>query len=261
MHQFPSFSWAVPVLAAVVACGGGNTDGSGGSGGAGATGGSGATGAVGGNTSGGAGGTNASGTNAGGVAPGAGAPSGGGGSSSVGGNSVLDPSIPAPSYDCVGDVVTKACVAIRGTFNGQEVDKHCARPTSPLLLLKNPDAWPAACDEQAGQPKTGWFYQIAIPVHESGPFEYELVAGDDYIGADVVVVLDSFGADFRASNLTSGAVAGVVEKNAAGEHIVYGTFRATYGMPDILCNSSFATECAAGKVTGTFRVQSPLGGK
>ncbi len=172
----------------------------------------------------------------------------------------MDPTIPAPSYDCITDTASKACAAIRGTFHGLDVDKHCARASAPLLLLKNPDAWPAACDEQMGQ-KTGWFFQIAIPVRPAGPFDYKLAAGDDYVGADVVVVNDTFGGDFRASNLLSGEVAGAIEVNAAGDHIAYGTFRAAYGPPDVLCNSSFATECAEGRVTGTFRVQSPLGGK
>jgi hypothetical protein len=245
----------------LAACGGGSEDGGGGAGGAGTAGLSAVSGSspLGGTGGGGSGGqTPAAGNGSGGSR--AGGPTGGH-TGVAGSSSVLDPTIPAPSYDCVADSASKACVAARGTFNGAEVDKHCSRPDAPLLLLRNPDAWPAACDERNGT-KLGWFFQIAVPVGEPGPFKYEAKAGDDYIGADVVVTSDSYGGDFRASNLLSGAVAGVIEVDAAsGEHVAYGTFRADYGPPDVLCNSSFATECAPGRITGTFRVQSPLGNK
>ena len=40
---------------------------------------------------------------------------------------VLDPSLPAPSYDCRSDATTKACVSISGTLAGAAFDRHCAR--------------------------------------------------------------------------------------------------------------------------------------
>jgi hypothetical protein len=170
---------------------------------------------------------------------------------------VLDPSLPAPSYDCVADQATKSCVAISGTVNGVSLDRHCARPDAPPVLLKNPDAWPASCPEQdsAGQ---GWMYQVHIPVREPGNFEYRLKAGDDFVGADVIAVYNGFGVDFQASNLEEGAGAGtiVISNPAPGARTAYGTFRAKFGAPKVTCNSSYATKCAPAQVTGTFRVES-----
>ena len=260
------FPWGMTlslVAASFLACGGSDgTDGGstrGGSAGASTAAGASAAGA-----NGGASGATAGTSNGGaptGVSGGAGFNAGasGGAGMAMGGASgaptnALDPSLPAPSYDCRSDATTKACVSISGTLAGAALDRHCARDVSPGLLLRNQNAWPVACQEQADV-NQGWFYQIAVPIREAGNFSYEMKSGDPYVGADVVVMNDNTGGDFQATHFQSGAVAGVVEVEAAtGNHIITGTFRATYATPEPLCHTVYANTCAAAQVTGTFRV-------
>lgn len=202
------------------------------------------------NSSGGGAGINPGGTPSGGSSGGS---ASGGGASSV--EEVFDPSLPKPTYDCRTDVTNKTCLSVSGNVGGS-FDRHCALPSSPDLLLRNPDAWPVACFEDSSTAKVGYFFQVAVPVQGAGPFTFMVAPGGKFTGADVVAAKDDAGGDFRSDHLVSGAIAATVEVDSgATTNIITGTFRAQWGEPEVDCDSRIPNTCLAGKVHGTFRVE------
>ncbi|HYO93625.1 MAG TPA: hypothetical protein VER33_03890 [Polyangiaceae bacterium] len=209
-----------------------------------------ARGGAGGMTRGGAGGAvngGAAGTLGGGAAGTA------GGAPAVPGH-VFNPSLPPPSYDCRTDTQTKQCISIRGTLNGQSIDRHCALDTSPLVLLRNPDVWPAACAED-NTGTVGYWYQLNIPIQMPGSFSYNIGPGSAY-GADVGVAFNGRGGDVRSSHFVSAVLAGSVRRDATTTNdILVGTFRAAWAAPAADCDARLTDTCGPADVHGTFKVE------
>jgi hypothetical protein len=216
-----------------------------------------------GGTSGGTGGTAQGGSGGSGASSASGGTSSGGGSGGVSGTSgsggtpdeVLNPDLPAPSYDCRTDP-NKQCVSIRGTIDGQQVDRHCTLATSPLGFIGNPPRWATGCEEQADG--HSYFYRIDVLVQQAGAFHHVLDP-DNYTGVEVIASIDGAGGDARTNNLSRGEVAGlVVRDQQTTDDIISGTFRASWGTPAIDCTPRYIETCASADVHGTFRMDYSL---
>lgn len=178
--------------------------------------------------------------------------SGGSGPGSVA--TVFDPTLTPPAYDCRTDVESKACLSVSGTLNGVAFDRHCAMPGSPGLLRRSPDAWPVACFEDPSD-KVGYFFQVSVPVQPPGVFNVTVALGSTYTGADVVAAKDDQGGDFRSDHLIAGALAATIEVDpVTSDHLIVGTFRASWGVPEVDCDSYFPNDCLPAQVHGNFRV-------
>jgi len=249
-------SWTVCLVLGLIALGcSSETDGSTGSG-SGGTGGSSGQGGSGGTAAGGSGGSGGS-SASGGTSSGGG--SGGvSGTSGVGGtpDEVLNPDLPAPSFDCRTDLQNKQCVSIRGTINGQAIDRRCVLPNSPLGFIGNPPAWVTSCEEQADG--HSYIYRVDVVVQQAGVFHHVLDLAN-YTGVEVIAGIDGAGGDARSNSMSRGEVAGSVVRDAqTTDDIISGTFRATWGTPPVDCNPRYVDTCAPADVHGTFRVDYAL---
>lgn len=168
---------------------------------------------------------------------------------------VLDPSLPAPSYDCRTDTQSRDCVSISGTLAGSPIDRHQAKPDSPTFFSGASNGWAwVAGGWEGGVPNAGYFYRLNIAVQKPGTFDFTIAphAGTSapYVGA----ALDSAGADTYSDNLVSAEIAGSVQHDAAsGDDTFAGTFRGTWSAPQPSCGGGPAITCAAADVQGTFR--------
>jgi hypothetical protein len=197
-------------------------------------------------------------TTGGGSSAGGGASGGFGGTGgSPRGGSVLDPTLAPPTYDCVGDAVTRQCVSISGVIAGRSIDRHCARSDSPLTIFGSPYRWLSDCIEQDAD-GTAFNYRVEVPVQDAGPFQYTLDP-NDYVGADVLVIMNDAGGELQSDHSIGGLMAGLVEVDPATENdIITGTFRAAWGEPDATCRAGFPDTCASAHVHGNFRVRYSL---
>jgi hypothetical protein len=180
------------------------------------------------------------------------------GTSGTGGGvaDVLNPNLPPPSYDCRTDAQTKQCVSIRGTIAGQNVDRYCALPDSPIGFVGNPPAWVTNCEQQEGN--QSYVYRVDILVQQPGSFHHVLDP-EDYTGADVVAGVNDAGGDGRSNHLVQAEIAGsVVRDPQTTDDIVTGTFRATWGDPPANCFPAYVDQCVPADVHGTFRVDYAL---
>jgi hypothetical protein len=171
---------------------------------------------------------------------------------------VFDPGLPPPSYDCRADTQARQCISIRGTLNGEAVDRHCAVGMPPLVLLLNPDAWPVACAE-SGSASVGYWYQLSIPMQMPGPFLHNITAGTPNNGAEVAVAFNGRGGSVRSDHFVSAVVAGSVRRDATTTNdILIGTFRATWKTPVAGCDGRLADSCGPAEIHGTFKVEHHL---
>lgn len=186
-----------------------------------------------------------------------GASGGTGGSMPSDAPSLLDPSLPMPSYDCRTDLITKECVSMSGTFGTTPIDLHCALANSPSVVFSSPPVWPTTCNDVTSSGTPSYTYAAYIPLQGPGTFHHIVEPGsDNSLGADVLVMLDLYGADALAENLIRIEIAGTVEQDPVTmHHIIYGTFRAEWGPPGEMCSAGTPVYCSAANVHGTFRVE------